>query len=155
MRWPLTSHLIWIYTICTGIDLGLPGWKSGSEIKSKIGADDIIFLYPATRLYRSIMVSHWLFVCPSICRMYVLLYFHLWLITWVNVNGIFTLLGTCIVIVKIWFGVANGQSLSIYISYLPATCLIFRFQTITWVNIYGFHQIWCVHWYCGDLFWYC
>ena len=34
---------------------------------------------------------------------------------------IFTKLGICIDIVEIWFGIANGQISSIFISYLPAT----------------------------------
>ena len=59
------------------------------------------------------MVSLWSSVCPSIfsfpddnlreCQL------------------IFTLLGMCIDIVEIWFGVANGQILLIFNSYLPAT----------------------------------
>ena len=31
------------------------------------------------------------------------------MITGVNINGFFTKLGMCIDIVKIWFGIANGQ----------------------------------------------
>ena len=36
-------------------------------------------------------------------------------------QGILTKLGTCIDIKNIWFGKANGQILSIFDSYLPAT----------------------------------
>ena len=36
----------------------------------------------------------------------------------------------CIDIVEIWFGIASGQILSIFDSYLSATCLYFRFRDI-------------------------
>ena len=36
-------------------------------------------------------------------------------------QGILTELGTCIDIKEIWFGIANGQLLSICDSYLPTT----------------------------------
>ena len=36
-------------------------------------------------------------------------------------QGILTKLGTCIDIKEIWFGIANGQILSIFDSYLLAT----------------------------------
>ena len=36
---------------------------------------------------------------------------------------LFTKFGMCIDIVKIWFGLADGQSLSVFYSYLPATRL--------------------------------
>ena len=48
---------------------------------------------------------------------------------------IFTKLGICIDIVKIWFGIANGQILSILDSYLPATHPYFCFWMITWINV--------------------
>ena len=35
--------------------------------------------------------------------------------------SIFIKLGLCINIIEIWFGIANGQILSIFGSYLPAT----------------------------------
>ena len=51
---------------------------------------------------------------------------------------IFTKLGAWIDIVKTWFGIADGQILSIFDSYLPATRPYFHFWTITLVNINGF-----------------
>ena len=51
---------------------------------------------------------------------------------------IFTKLVMCIDIVEIWFGIAYGKLLLIVDSYLPATRLIFCFQTIGYVNINGF-----------------
>ena len=51
---------------------------------------------------------------------------------------IFTKLGVCIDIVEIWFGIFNGQILSIFDSYLPATDLYFHLRMITLVNINGF-----------------
>ena len=44
---------------------------------------------------------------------------------------IFTKLGMCIDIVEIWFGIANGQILSIFYGDLPETCPYFRFGMIT------------------------
>ena len=44
----------------------------------------------------------------------------------------------CIDIVEIWFGVVNGQILSIFDSYLSATDPYFHFPMITLVNINGF-----------------
>ena len=44
----------------------------------------------------------------------------------------------CIDIVEIWFGIANGQILSIFDSYLPETHPYFRLRTITLVNNKGF-----------------
>ena len=64
------------------------------------------------------------------------LYFHLRMIS--KYQWIFTKLGVCIDIVKIWFGIADGQILSIFDSYLPATCPFFHFWMITLVNINGF-----------------
>ena len=37
-----------------------------------------------------------------------------------------------------WFGIVNGQILSIFDSYLSVTHLYFCFQTITLVNVSGF-----------------
>ena len=51
---------------------------------------------------------------------------------------IFTKLGICIDIVEIWFWITNGQSSSIFDSYLPSTLPYFCFRTRTWVNINGF-----------------
>ena len=51
---------------------------------------------------------------------------------------IFTKLGVCIDIAKIWFGIAHGQISTIFDSYLPATHPYFHFWTITLVNINGF-----------------
>ena len=51
---------------------------------------------------------------------------------------IFTKLGMCIDIVKIWFGISNGQISSNFYGDLPETCPYFRFRTITWVNNKGF-----------------
>ena len=51
---------------------------------------------------------------------------------------IFTKLDMCIDIVEIWFGIANGQILSIFDGDLPKTRPYFRFRMITWVNINGF-----------------
>ena len=44
---------------------------------------------------------------------------------------LFTKLGVCIDSVEIWFGIADGQILLIFGSYLPATHLYFHFWTIT------------------------
>ena len=41
---------------------------------------------------------------------------------------IFVKLGICIDIVQIWFRIADGQSLSIFDSHLPAICLYFHFR---------------------------
>ena len=43
----------------------------------------------------------------------------------------------CIDSVEIWVGIANGQILSIFDSYLPTTCPSFHFRMITLVNING------------------
>ena len=51
---------------------------------------------------------------------------------------IFTKLGMCTDIVKIWFGIADGRILSIFDSYLPVTCVYFHFWMITLANIDGF-----------------
>ena len=52
---------------------------------------------------------------------------------------IFTKLGICIDIVKIWFGIANGQISSIFDGVIcPRHTHIFHFQMITWLNINGF-----------------
>ena len=51
---------------------------------------------------------------------------------------IFTKLGMCVAIVKIYIGVANGRISSIFDSYLPAIHLYFTFRTIIRVNLNGF-----------------
>ena len=51
---------------------------------------------------------------------------------------IFTKLRMCIDIVEIWFGIANGQILSDFDSYLLETRPYFRFRMITCVNVEGF-----------------
>ena len=51
---------------------------------------------------------------------------------------IFTKLGTCIDIVEILFGIANGQVLSICDSCLSVTQQHFRFRTMTRINLGGF-----------------
>ena len=61
------------------------------------------------------MVSGWLSVCPSICRTSI----HLSVFSFPDDNlgkyqWIFTKLGVFINIVKIWFGIADGQILSIF-----------------------------------------
>ena len=60
-------------------------------------------------------------VCQSACQSVVCSSVVLFPVTisWVNV-WIFTKLGMCIDI-EIWFGIANGQILSIFDNYLPAT----------------------------------
>ena len=75
------------------------------------------------------MVSRWLSVCPSICHTSIRILFlddnlskHHW---------IFTKLGMCIDIVEIWFGIANGEILSISDRDLPKTHPYFHFQMIT------------------------
>ena len=61
------------------------------------------------------MVSHWLFVHPSI-----------FLFPDNNLSRrILIKLGVCIDVVEIWFGIVNGQLLSIFCSYLPGTDDIF------------------------------
>ena len=40
-------------------------------------------------------------------------------------------------IMEVWFGIANGQILSDFDSYLPKTCPYFRFWTITWCKCQG------------------
>ena len=45
---------------------------------------------------------------------------------------IFTKLGMCIDIVETCFGIANGQIMSTFDSYLPATHAYFRFRMITY-----------------------
>ena len=42
-----------------------------------------------------------------------------------------TILGLCIDIVEIWFGIANRHISSIFDSFLPTMRPYFRFQTIT------------------------
>ena len=90
------------------------------------------------------MVSHWLSMCLPI---YLSVYHSLSVrISFLDENlskceWIFTKLGICIDIVKIWFGIVNGQ---IYVSfgqsYMPATCPSFRFWMITRINI-GFIKL--------------
>ena len=53
-------------------------------------------------------------------------------------HWIFTKLGMCIDIVEIWFGIANGQILSNFDSYLLKTRPYFHFHTITGINVKGF-----------------
>ena len=48
---------------------------------------------------------------------------------------IFTKLRVCIDIVEIWFGIVNGQILSIFDSYLPVKDPYFHFQMITLLNV--------------------
>ena len=65
--------------------------------------------------------------------------FNSMMITLVNINGFFTKLNMCIDIVEIWFGIADGQILSIFDkSYVPTTSPYFHFQEITYVNSNGF-----------------
>ena len=92
------------------------------------------------------MISHWTSVYPPVCPS-----------TPPSINIsfpddnlnknwlIFTKLGMCIDIVKIWFRTANGQILSI----LPTTHLYFCFWMITWVNINGFSP----NLICGLILW--
>ena len=68
-------------------------------------------------------------MCLSVCPTYVCPFIH---ISYTGVNlskhqWILTKLGMirCIDIVEFWFGIANGQILSIFDSYLPATCQYF------------------------------
>ena len=61
------------------------------------------------------MISCWLSVCPSVCRLSLCPSIH---ISFLDDNlskrqWIFAKLGMCIDIVEIWFGVANGQISSI------------------------------------------
>ena len=57
---------------------------------------------------------HLSYICPSVRFLFLNdnLNKHQW---------IFTKLGVCIDIVEIWFGIANGQILSVLWSYLPKT----------------------------------
>ena len=75
-------------------------------------------------------------VCPSV-RLFVRLYFvsddNLSKYQW-----IFTKLGMCIDIMEIWFGIANGQILSIFMELSARDKPYFRFRMITWVNNKGF-----------------
>ena len=67
---------------------------------------------------------------------------------------LFTKLGMCFDILKIWFGIANGKILSIFDSYLPATHPYFCFQTISkyqWIFTNLGMCTWYVHRYCRDL----
>ena len=61
---------------------------------------------------------------------------------WSKCQWIFTKLEVCIDIVEVWFGIADGQILSIFdyvlLSYLPAVHLYFTFRTIILVNSNGF-----------------
>ena len=80
------------------------------------------------------MVSSWTSVCPSVSHMSVHISF---LDDYLSKHQrIFTKLGMCIDIVEIWYGIASGQILSNFDSYLPET--YFCFQIITWGNIKGF-----------------
>ena len=77
-----------------------------------------------------------------ICMSYVP-FFLFCMIAWSKYQWIFTKVGICIDIfikinIKIWFGIANGQSSSIFDSYLPATHMYFCFQIIALININGF-----------------
>ena len=51
---------------------------------------------------------------------------------------IFIKLCICIDIMELWFGIANGQILSIFDDYLPETRPYFHFQKITCVNVNEF-----------------
>ena len=52
--------------------------------------------------------------------------------------------------------VSPSVSLSICLLYVhPSDCPYFPFWMITWVNVNGFSQNLCVHWYYGDLVWDC
>ena len=58
------------------------------------------------------MVSRWMSVCLSVC-----LFVRLFFVSDDNLSKyqwIFTKLGMCIDIMEIWFGIANGQILSIF-----------------------------------------
>ena len=62
---------------------------------------------------------------------------------------IFTNLGKCIDIVEIW--TANGQISSIFDRALPESCPYFHLRIIISSMSVDFHQLWYMHWYCGDL----
>ena len=71
------------------------------------------------------MVSGCSSVCQSICLSICLL-IHLSIFSFPNGNlsnyqWIFAKLGMCVIIVEIWFGITNGQILSIFDSYLSTT----------------------------------
>ena len=55
-----------------------------------------------------------------------------------KIQWIFIKLGVCIDIVETWFGIADGQISSIFVSYLPGTRLYFHFWMITLININAF-----------------
>ena len=65
-------------------------------------------------------------ICPSICRMFLFPGDNFSKYQW-----IFMKFGVCIVIVGIWFGIADGQILSISDSYQSATCPYLHFSVIT------------------------
>ena len=71
------------------------------------------------------MVSGCSSVCQSICLSICLL-IHLSIFSFPNGNlsnypWIFIKLGMCVIIVEIWFGITNGQILSVFDSYLSTT----------------------------------
>ena len=98
------------------------------------GYYSLTFFIPRYTIVVSIMVSNWTSVCLSVrlsvSRTSICFSFldnNLSKCQW-----IFIKLGMCIDIVKIWFGIANGQILSIFLwSYLPKTCPYFGFRMIT------------------------
>ena len=94
------------------------------------------------------MVSHWtsmcLFVRLSICQLYIHPSPHPSVFFFLDDNlskhqWIFTKLGMCIDIVKIWFLDCWWASFVKFLqSYLPETCPYFCFRMITWINVNGF-----------------
>ena len=83
-------------------------------------------LYPATQ-YTGLIV---LAVRVSVHPYHRLSYIRLSVFSFPDGNlskcqWIFIKLGVCVDIVEIWFGIVNGQILSIFDSYLPAICPIF------------------------------
>ena len=85
------------------------------------------------------MVSHWLSMCPSVSLMYVCpSVFSFPDDNLSKCQRIFTKLCVCVDNVAVWFGIVNGQILSIFDSYLLTICLSFHLWMITLVNVNGF-----------------
>ena len=81
----------------------------------------------------------WFHVCLSVHHMSVFLFADN---NFSKYQWSFAKLGMCNDIVEIWFGIAIGQILSIFNSYLPETCPFFPFSTITSVNVDRFSPNW-------------
>ena len=113
------------------------------------------FLYLANIVWRGIMESRWLSICPSICPSSVVPpFFRFWTITWVNFNGFPPNLVCALILWRSGLGLLMGKFHQFLTELSVHDRFIFSFPDDNLKFQWIFTKR-CVHWYCGALLWDC